>query len=76
MHLPCHRNNRNTKQCFCGNDEDFARLGALEPESCDMLCAANPDEFCGGRNAIQASFTVITSTLVLSSLTDSRGPDI
>ncbi|CAN0538947.1 unnamed protein product, partial [Laminaria digitata] len=42
------------KQCFCGNDEDFDRLGQLDQSSCEMLCTANPDEFCGGNSAMQA----------------------
>ena len=46
------------KQCFCGSDsDDFDRLGSLPDSSCETLCTANPDEFCGGSNAIQARFT-------------------
>ncbi|CAN0220987.1 unnamed protein product, partial [Laminaria digitata] len=40
-------------QCFCGNNDDFDRLGSLPQSSCEMLCTANPDEFCGGNNAMQ-----------------------
>lgn len=41
-------------QCFCGPaSDDFDKHGELPIESCDMLCKANPDEFCGGKNALE-----------------------
>ncbi|CAN0477320.1 unnamed protein product, partial [Laminaria digitata] len=47
------KNRTKQKQCFCGNDEDFDRLGELEQSSCEMLCTASPNEFCGGNSAMQ-----------------------
>lgn len=41
-------------QCFCGfADADFDKNGSLDEMDCDYLCTANPDQFCGGFNAIE-----------------------
>ncbi|CAM9310804.1 unnamed protein product [Pylaiella littoralis] len=41
-------------ECYCGyEDADFDKLGALEAESCNFPCTANPEHLCGGFNAIE-----------------------
>ncbi|CAM9766614.1 unnamed protein product, partial [Laminaria digitata] len=41
-------------ECFCGNDDDnFDKHGSLDTVQCETLCTGTPDEFCGGRNAIE-----------------------
>ncbi|CAM9894089.1 unnamed protein product [Pylaiella littoralis] len=41
-------------ECFCGGaSADFDTNGKLDDMSCDYLCTANPEEFCGGFNAIE-----------------------
>ncbi|CAN0382047.1 unnamed protein product [Pylaiella littoralis] len=41
-------------ECFCGDaGADFSKNGELDLADCDYLCTANPEEFCGGFNAIE-----------------------
>ncbi|CAM9680684.1 unnamed protein product [Pylaiella littoralis] len=41
-------------ECFCGDaGADFGKNGKLDSIDCNYLCTANPEEFCGGFNAIE-----------------------
>ncbi|CAM9766583.1 unnamed protein product [Scytosiphon promiscuus] len=44
----------NQKECYCGEADDKLDLnGVLSAGSCSALCASNPDQTCGGTNAIE-----------------------
>lgn len=39
-------------RCYCGGvDDDYSRLGELDPSMCNMPCSGYPDMFCGGSYA-------------------------
>ena len=39
-------------RCWCGgSNADYAKLGALEDTACDMECAGDATQSCGGYNA-------------------------
>ncbi|CAN0502546.1 unnamed protein product, partial [Scytosiphon promiscuus] len=41
-------------RCYCGEADDKLDLnGVLSAGSCSALCASNPDQTCGGTNAIE-----------------------
>lgn len=41
-------------ECFCrGNDKGYKRLGRINNKHCDIECAGDPTNTCGGYNTIE-----------------------
>jgi len=66
----CHERNyryatlHNGSQCACLNEPEYLQLERLPKEACNIRCAINDEEFCGGRAAASVFWAV--GSLILS----------
>jgi hypothetical protein len=44
--------NSNTQECYCGNSFATGAALASDPTTCNMACAGNAEEMCGGANRL------------------------
>lgn len=74
----CHEKNyryatlHNGSQCACLNEPEYLQLEKLPKEACNIRCAINHDEFCGGRTAASVFWAV--GSLILSA--DERAAEL
>ena len=50
-------------QCACLSEPDYSRLEKLPKGTCDVRCAVNDEEFCGGKTATSVFWAVGGSVL-------------
>lgn len=43
---------QNGSECWCGDEADFGGVTMIEKERCDVPCAGQPGEMCGGKQSL------------------------